>query len=39
MSKVEFLKGLLLALESNEGKNVYRRMIKKIEKEISKCKV
>lgn len=38
MSKIEFLKGLLLALESSEGKNTYKRMIEKIEKEILKCK-
>lgn len=39
MSKIEFLKGLLLALESSEGKNAYKRMIEKIEKEILRCKV
>lgn len=38
MSKIEFLKGLLLALEGNEGRKAYKRMIIKIEKEIVKCK-
>ncbi len=38
MSKIEFLKGLLLALEGSEGRKTYRRMIEKIEKEILKCK-
>ncbi len=39
MSKIEFLKGLLEALESSDGKNAYKRMIEKIEKEILRCKV
>ena len=39
MSKIEFLKGLLLALEGSEARETYKRMIIKIEKEILKCKV